>query len=192
MISSEWQSWFAAGGEKRREPDPDASMKRLKEYEKYKNRLMDTGAHVLYGLADLDPADFHIEELRQLEQMRITQESIVASENLCGAFYHHYPPKGTVLTDEPSIWAGRMILTWDSLFLPLSVNNIGISGLPDTGKSTLAMILIPQQVHAGSLAICWDIKGTWRRLLQFPAMADRTIVLSVDELLLLPPSRRGE
>jgi hypothetical protein len=86
MISSEWQSWFAAGGEKRREPDPDASMKRLKEYEKYKNRLMDTGAHVLYELAALDPDDCYIEELRQQEIMRINQNGVVASADVCGPF----------------------------------------------------------------------------------------------------------
>jgi hypothetical protein len=192
MISSGWQSWFAAGGEKHREPDPEDSIKRLKEYEKNKNRLMDTGAHVLYELAALDPDDCYIEELRQQEIMRINQESVVAGADMCGPFFHNEPPKNSLLTNQPSIWAGSMLFTRQHLPFPLdkSASGTAITGLPGCGKTTLAMILAIQWVLASTLVIVWDLKRTWRKLSYLPFFADKVIILSIMDFfwsLLQPP-----
>jgi hypothetical protein len=110
--------------------------------------------------------------------------------------YANYPPRKARLTTEPAIWAGNMLLTGDNLPLPLSKSSSGtaITGLPGCGKTTLAMLLVVQQVLAGALVIVWDMKRTWRRLLRLPALAGRMIVLSILDLmwsLLQPPPGTG-
>ena len=149
--------------------------------EKYKYRLMENGGNLLFDLPSLDPNDDDLLELLNLNNQQIDQQAR-ASEN---PLWHNNPPKGSKLTDEPAIWAGGMS-TGDGLPLPTSrsVSGMGIIGPSGLGKTTLAMILAIQLVLAETLVIVWDIKATWRKLLNFPLLAGKIIVLQIHDLML--------
>lgn len=151
---------------------------RLRMYERHKFRLMETGGDILYEMAYLDPDDQDVAELCDFEESRIANEEVVTFGD---PYYCNYPPRNSRLTGEKSIWAGSMCLTGQSLPLPLSRSACGtaITGLPGSGKTTLAMILAVLLVLAGALVVVWDIKGTWRKLLNFPLLAGKVIDLSI-------------
>ena len=138
----------------------------------------------------IEPQDLHLQEyFVQLLNRRLKQTAEVEAKD---RLYANCPPRNTRLTTEPAIWGGSMVLTGDNLPLPLSKASSGmvIAGLPGSGKTTLAMLLVVQFVLAGALVIVWDMKRTWRRLLRLPALADRMIVLSILDLIwsLLQPT----
>jgi hypothetical protein len=193
MMGNIWPSWFTSGDEKHREVDPYLSTKIQNEYDKYRKRLTDTDSDVLYDLAALDPDDFYIEELRQMESQRIKQtERIITNAGVCGSFFLNEPSQNISLTNEPSICAGKMIITGKKLPLPISriSNGCAITGLPGSCKTTLGMTLAAQMVLAGVLILAWDLKHTWRKLINFPPLAGKVIVLSILDFmwsLLQPP-----
>jgi len=136
----------------------------------------------------IEPNDLYLQEyFSQLLRRRL--EKAIGADDL---FYANNPPQNTPLTAEPAIWAGNILLTGDSLPVPLNRSSSGtaITGLPGCGKTTFAMLLVIQLVLAGALVVVWEIKRTWRKLLELPLFAGKVIVLSILDLiwsLLQPP-----
>lgn len=108
------------------------TIRRWRRYEKYKHRLMETGADALYELADLDPNDPYIAELCDFEERQIAHEEIITFND---PYYSNYPPRNSHLTNEKAIWAGNMCLTGQSLPLPpsRSASGTAVTGLPGCG-----------------------------------------------------------
>jgi len=188
MLESWSKSWFASGAEESLRDNQNTSPEQLRNYEKYKFRLMETGGDLLYELLALAPHDHDIAELCSVIEAQVVQEE---GTNLGNRLLLNHPPRGTQLTTERAIYAGSMP-SGDSLPLPESRWSCGtaITGLPGSCKTTLAMLLNSQLVFAGSLIFVWDIKRTWRKLLNFPLLLDKVIVLSVLDFvwsLLQPP-----
>ena len=126
-----------------------------------------------------EPNDFYLQEYFG----QLLGDRLLKVNEVNDPFYPNYPPKGSLLTTEPAICAGTM-LTGDRLFKPLNGGSgCAITGLPGMGKSTLVMEHTVQEVLAGALAIVWDIKGTWKKLLYFPLLIGKVIILSVIQFI---------
>ena len=182
MFGSWWQNNGVANGEQVGQDQPRITPAHFEQLvDKYKFRLIENGGQVLCDLAALDPCDSDLLELLSLNIQQIDQQARASEDPL----WLNSPPKGNNLTDEQAIWAGGMS-SGDGLPLPTSrsVSGVGITGPPGSCKSTWAMILVIQLVLAGALVIVWDIKGTWQKLLNFPLLAGRVVVLQIRDLML--------
>lgn len=128
----------------------------------------------------INPNDVYLQEdFIQLLRKRV--ETI----GQAGPLYLNCPPKGAILTEGSAIGTG-LLQTDDTFPFPHNRVSAGtlITGLPGSCKTTLAMILIVQLILSGVQAIVWDIKATWRKLSYFPHLAERVIVLSVNNIIL--------
>ena len=186
MFQNEWKNWFGSGGHKSVR-DNNTNPGQPRRHEDYRFRLSEIGGDLLKELTALDPQDYDLAELCGMAEAQIAQEQ----EALGNSLYLNHPPRGTRLTTEPAIWAGRMF-SGDGLPIPESRRSCGmaITGLPGCCKTTLAMLLAIQFVMTGALVLVWDIKGTWRKLLNLVPLADRIIVPPITDWmwsLLQPP-----
>lgn len=188
MLESWCRSWFALGGQESLRNSQNMSSEQSRKLDDYRFRLMEIGGGLLNDLTGLDPQDRDLAELCGVVESQIAQEQEVLGNRL----YLNHPPRGTQLTAERAIWAGGMP-SGDGLPLPESrwSGGVAITGLPGCCKTTLAMLLIIQLILAGgALAIIWDIKGTWRKLLNCVPLMDKIIVPPITDWmwsLLQPP-----
>jgi len=135
-----------------------------------------------------EPKDKYLQEYAQ----QLLKERITAANSATSPFDQNSPPQGSMTATKRSIAIGRLP-TGDIMHKSLDTPCSGtvVTGLPGTGKSTLAGGQIIQKVRAGELAIVWDVKGTWKSMEAVTGLAGRVVVLSVVQfvvsLLCEPP-----
>jgi hypothetical protein len=78
--------------------------------------MISAGKHLMNN-----PQDLYFQEyFAQLLNRRLKEAGVVND-----SFYANYPPRKALLTAEPGIWAGNMVLTGENLPLPLSKSSSG-------------------------------------------------------------------
>ena len=119
-----------------------------------------------------------------MNQMRAQQREAQIPEN-AKPFMEHEPDAQNLACEGPATVVGKltsglpMILPADDV-----ASGIGLLGQSKRGKTILSQSSVIQLILLGVLVVVFDLKGTWRRLSRLPALANRSIVLSLSDLRL--------